>query len=69
MYELPDGAVQRYLRDPAGHLVVVNWPGITTLDRSASPELEKRNARVLQTGEALEATLYLDRGRAPAPAG
>jgi lactoylglutathione lyase len=69
MYELPDGAVQMYLRDPAGHLIEVDWPDVTTLDRSASPELKKLSDRVPQTGEALAATLYLERRRAPGPAG
>jgi catechol 2,3-dioxygenase-like lactoylglutathione lyase family enzyme len=69
MYELPDGAVQMYLRDPAGHLIEVDWPDVTTLDRSAFPELKKLSDRVLQTGAALEATLYLDRRMARAPSG
>jgi catechol 2,3-dioxygenase-like lactoylglutathione lyase family enzyme len=69
MYELPDGAVQMYLRDPAGHLVEVDWPDVTTLDRNALPELRTLNDRVPQTGEALEATLYLDRQTASRPAG
>jgi lactoylglutathione lyase len=34
VYELPDGAVQLYLRDPAGNMVEVNWPDVSTLDRS-----------------------------------
>ena len=39
--ELPDGAVQMYLRDPAGNLVEVNWPDVTTLDREVIPEIGK----------------------------
>ena len=39
--ELPDGAVQMYLRDPAGNLVEVNWPDVTTLDRRVIPEIQK----------------------------
>jgi YD repeat-containing protein len=39
--ELPDGAVQMYLRDPAGNLVEVNWPDVTRLDRSVVPDIEK----------------------------
>jgi 2,4'-dihydroxyacetophenone dioxygenase len=39
--ELPDGAVQMYLRDPAGNLVEVNWPDVTTLDREVIPEIQK----------------------------
>ncbi len=69
MYELPDGAVQMYLRDPAGPMIEVDWPDVATLDRSALPELKKLNDRVRQTGEALEATLYLERRKAKVPAG
>jgi catechol 2,3-dioxygenase-like lactoylglutathione lyase family enzyme len=69
MYELPDGAVQMYLRDPAGHMIEIDWPDVATLDRSAFPELKKLSDRVPQTGEALKATLYLDRRKARAPAG
>jgi lactoylglutathione lyase len=34
LYELPDGSVQMYLRDPSGNLVEVNWPDAGALDRS-----------------------------------
>ncbi len=54
VYELPDGAVQLYLRDPAGNMVEVNWPDVTTLDRSVVGEIRKIEAR---TGE--EPRLYL----------
>ncbi len=55
VYELPDGAVQLYVRDPAGNMVEVNWPDVATLDRSVIPEIEKVEAG------AEGATLYLDR--------
>lgn len=45
VYELPDGAVQLYLRDPAGNLVEVNWPDATTLDRSVVGEIRKIGAK------------------------
>src|SRR5919202_4707388 len=32
--ELPDGAVQMYIRDPAGNLIEIDWPDASTLDRS-----------------------------------
>ena len=51
VYELPDGAVQLYVRDPAGNLVEINWPDVTTLDRSVVPDIRKVE------GEA-NATLY-----------
>ena len=50
--ELPDGAVQMYLRDPAGNLVEVNWPDVTTLDREVIPEIGK-------IGGPPDAVLYL----------
>jgi lactoylglutathione lyase len=61
MYELPDGSVQMYLRDPAGNLVELDWPDVTTLDRSRLPELKRLSDSVEQTGDALQATLYLDK--------
>jgi catechol 2,3-dioxygenase-like lactoylglutathione lyase family enzyme len=59
--ELPDGCVQMYLRDPGGNLVEVDWPDVTTLDRSRIPELRKLAEFAEQEGEALAASLYLDR--------
>ena len=56
LYELPDGAVQLYVRDPAGNLVEVNWPDVTTLDRVVAEEIKKVDA---ETDEAAKATLYL----------
>ncbi|MBA3474723.1 MAG: VOC family protein [Rubrobacter sp.] len=44
VYELPDGAVQLYLRDPAGNMVEVNWPDVATLDRSVVGEIEEVDA-------------------------
>jgi catechol 2,3-dioxygenase-like lactoylglutathione lyase family enzyme len=45
VYELPCGAVQLYLRDPAGNMVEVNWPDVSTLDRSVVGEIQKIEAR------------------------
>ena len=59
IYELPDGSVQMYIRDPAGNLVEIDWPDVSTLDRSILPEFKKLDDDVPQTGEALRATLYL----------
>jgi len=61
MYELPDGSVQMYVRDPAGNLIEIDWPDVTTLDRSLFPELKRLGDSVLQTGDALRATLYLEK--------
>ncbi len=41
VYELPDGAAQLYLRDPAGNMVEANWPDASTLDRSVVGPIEK----------------------------
>ncbi len=41
VYELPEGAVQLYLRDPAGNMVEVNWPDVSTLNRGVVGEIEK----------------------------
>lgn len=59
MYALPDGAVQMYLTDPAGNLVEVNWPDVTTLDEEIREEIVDRAELRPQTGDAAEATLGL----------
>src|SRR6267154_599629 len=61
MYELPDGSVQMYLRDPAGNLVEVDWPDARTLDARIRKHLIQLSATVHQTGDALRATLYLEK--------
>jgi catechol 2,3-dioxygenase-like lactoylglutathione lyase family enzyme len=61
LYELPDGAVQMYLRDPAGNLVEVDWPDVSTLDHTVLPELKKLSSTVEQTEEGLRSSLYLGR--------
>jgi YD repeat-containing protein len=61
LYELPDGSVQMYVRDPAGNLVEVDWPDVSTLDRSLFPDLKRLGDTVPQTGDALRATLYLEK--------
>ena len=55
---LNDGAVQMYLRDPAGNLVEVNWPDVTTLDRSVVSEITLITDERPQSAEAQRATLY-----------
>ena len=53
VYELPDGAVQLYVRDPAGNMVEINWPNVSTLDRSVIDDIGK-----VAVGDE-GATLYL----------
>lgn len=57
VYELPDGAVQLYIRDPAGNMVEINWPDVSTLDRSVVADIHQQPEP--QTGDALRSTLYL----------
>jgi catechol 2,3-dioxygenase-like lactoylglutathione lyase family enzyme len=56
--ELNDGAVQMYLRDPAGNLVEVNWPDASTLDRSVVTEIRHISDERPQSAEALRSSLY-----------
>jgi catechol 2,3-dioxygenase-like lactoylglutathione lyase family enzyme len=51
--ELPDGAVQMYLRDPSGNLVEVNWRDVGTLDRTIIGEMRK-------IGGPPDAALYME---------
>jgi len=59
--ELPDGCVQMYLRDPTGNLIEIDWPDVTTLDRSRIPEMKLLSEFATQDAEGLKASLYLDR--------
>jgi lactoylglutathione lyase len=61
MYELPDGSVQMYVRDPAGNLIECDWPDVNTLPPELRVGLEKLGDTVPQTGDALHSTLYLTR--------
>ena len=64
LVELPDGAVQLYFRDPAGNLVEVDHPDVTTLDRSLLGDRLVRLADLEpQSAENLRASLWA----APSP--
>jgi catechol 2,3-dioxygenase-like lactoylglutathione lyase family enzyme len=54
----PAGWVQMYIRDPAGNLVEVDWPDVSTLDPELVAELAQLEDTVPQTGDARAATLY-----------
>jgi YD repeat-containing protein len=69
IYELPDGSVQMYVRDPAGNLIEIDWPDVGSLDRSALPAFKKLDDDVPQTGDALRATLFLEPRERRAAAG
>jgi hypothetical protein len=47
-----------YIRDPAGNLVEVDWPDVSTLDPELVAELAQLEDTVPQTGDARAATLY-----------
>jgi catechol 2,3-dioxygenase-like lactoylglutathione lyase family enzyme len=55
VYELPEGAVQMYLRDPAGNMVEVNHPDVSEIDRSVVVEIEKVP---IETEEGSRAEMY-----------
>lgn len=58
----PAGWVQMYLRDPAGNLVEVDWPDVSTLDPEIVAEIGRLEDEVPQEGEALTASLYTGAG-------
>ncbi|MFT4081600.1 MAG: VOC family protein [Nocardioides sp.] len=59
LIELPDGAVQFYVRDPAGNLVEVNYPGIDKLDDRLRARLHRMAEDREQNADNLRATLFL----------
>lgn len=58
VWELPDGSVQMYARDPAGNLLEINWPDVSSLDRDVIREIPRRADDVEQSEAAQRATLY-----------
>jgi catechol 2,3-dioxygenase-like lactoylglutathione lyase family enzyme len=58
IWELPDGSVQMYARDPAGNLIEINWPDVSTLDRDVVGEIPRRADDVPQSADGLRAKLY-----------
>jgi len=66
IYELPDGSVQMYIRDPAGNLVEIDWPDVSTLDEALVAELHPLEEDVPQAGDAAHATLYHGTHSSPA---
>jgi catechol 2,3-dioxygenase-like lactoylglutathione lyase family enzyme len=60
LFELPSGEVQMYFRDPSDNLVEIDWPDVTTLDRSLfGDDLKRLDDFFPQAGENLRATLFL----------
>jgi len=60
--EHPTGWVQIYIRDPAGNLVEIDWPDVSTLDPSVVTDIRKLDDDVPQTGDSAQATLYTAEG-------
>jgi hypothetical protein len=58
MYELPDGGVQMYARDPAGNLIELDYRDASTIPRDEVPEYRRLADVQAQAGEAARATLW-----------
>ena len=58
IYELPDGSVQVYFRDPDGNLVEVDAPDVTELDDEIRDQIVKREDQFPQSAENRKATLF-----------
>jgi catechol 2,3-dioxygenase-like lactoylglutathione lyase family enzyme len=60
LWELSGGEVQMYFRDPSDNLVEIDWPDVSTLDRSVfGDDLKKLGDEFPQDAENLRATLFL----------
>jgi catechol 2,3-dioxygenase-like lactoylglutathione lyase family enzyme len=60
-YELPSGEVQLYLRDPTGNLVEIDWPDVSTLDRTIVTDLRRLADDVPQRPGSERASLFVGR--------
>ena len=64
MYELPDGGIQMYVRDPAGNLVELDHPDASSIPRDEVPEYKRLADLRPQEGEAARSSLWhLSRSR------
>jgi YD repeat-containing protein len=54
----PAGWVQLYVRDPAGNLVEIDWPDVTTLAAETRADVVPLEESIEQAGTAAVATLY-----------
>ena len=61
VYELPDGAVQMYVRDPTGNLIELDFPDASEIPKDEVPEYVRLSDRRPQEGEAARARLFLTR--------
>ena len=57
--QFPDGAVQMYIRDPAGNRVEIDWPDASTLDRHVVTDMVLLEEAVPQTDESRRAHLFI----------
>ena len=58
MYELPDGGIQMYVRDPAGNLVELDHPDASSIPQDEVPEYMRLADLRPQDGQAARATLW-----------
>jgi lactoylglutathione lyase len=58
MYELPDGGVQMYVRDPAGNLIELDYRNGAAIPRDEVPEYRRLADVRPQGGEHARATLW-----------
>ena len=58
MQELPNGAVQMYVRDPSGNLIELDHPDATTIPRHEVPGYVVLADVRPQEGDAADATLF-----------
>ncbi len=58
MYELPNGALQLYVRDPAGNLVELDCRDASTIPRDEVPEYRALAEIRPQEGDAARSTLW-----------
>jgi catechol 2,3-dioxygenase-like lactoylglutathione lyase family enzyme len=63
MYELPDGAIQMYVRDPAGNLVELDHPDASTIPQDQVPEYRRLADLRPQDGDASRSSLWHARPR------
>jgi hypothetical protein len=64
VYEMPNGSIQTYIRDPAGNLVEIDYPDADEIDESVVTNLRVREDVTPRPADEAEPALYGEAFRA-----
>ena len=61
LFQIPNGELQLYLRDPANNLIEIVWPDPSTLPDEILGDVEKRADKHRQSEDGMKASMFFGR--------